>query len=193
MASAGARASRGRPATTTFAGSGGGVVNPVFVQHIQMNDRGTDDPELAAECDARASTTRRHSSAAVKRTTSRRRCRRKRAPTSTPATSSPSGELAKCCAGPASGRSTAGRQSTWRTVRQKPSSAASTQAADPVDSRGQRHDRRRYVVLRFRDAGQAGLCAGLARRRSVPAAADGRPDARCAPRSMRLRAGSSRK
>ncbi|MDD5368371.1 MAG: alpha/beta fold hydrolase [Anaerolineaceae bacterium] len=34
----------GAPCWADFAGSGGGVVNPVFIQRIQMNDRGTDDP-----------------------------------------------------------------------------------------------------------------------------------------------------
>lgn len=35
---------QGTPCYEDFAGSGGGVVNPVFVQRIQMGDRGTDDP-----------------------------------------------------------------------------------------------------------------------------------------------------
>ena len=34
----------GVPCYADFAGSGGGIVNPVFVQRIQMGDRGTDDP-----------------------------------------------------------------------------------------------------------------------------------------------------
>ncbi len=34
----------GTPCYSDFAGSGGGVVNPTFVQRIQMGDRGTEDP-----------------------------------------------------------------------------------------------------------------------------------------------------
>ncbi len=34
----------GTPCYNDFAGSGGGVVNPVFIQRIQMNDRSADDP-----------------------------------------------------------------------------------------------------------------------------------------------------
>jgi pimeloyl-ACP methyl ester carboxylesterase len=34
----------GTPCYDDFAGSGGGVVNPIFVEHIQMGDRGTEDP-----------------------------------------------------------------------------------------------------------------------------------------------------
>jgi pimeloyl-ACP methyl ester carboxylesterase len=40
----GSKGIEGTPCYEDFAGSGGGVVNPVFVQHIQMNDRGTEDP-----------------------------------------------------------------------------------------------------------------------------------------------------
>jgi pimeloyl-ACP methyl ester carboxylesterase len=35
---------QGTPCYADFAGSGGGVVNPVFVQRIQMGDRGAEDP-----------------------------------------------------------------------------------------------------------------------------------------------------
>ncbi len=40
----GSKGLEGTPCYADFAGSGGGVVNPVFVQRIQMEDRGTDDP-----------------------------------------------------------------------------------------------------------------------------------------------------
>ncbi len=40
----GSKGADGRPCYADFAGSGGGVVNPVFVQRIQMGDRGVEDP-----------------------------------------------------------------------------------------------------------------------------------------------------
>jgi pimeloyl-ACP methyl ester carboxylesterase len=40
----GTKGADGQPCYSDFAGSGGGVVNPVFVQRIQAGDRGTDDP-----------------------------------------------------------------------------------------------------------------------------------------------------
>ena len=40
----GSRGADGQPCYDDFAGSGGGVVNPVFIKLIQSGDRGTDDP-----------------------------------------------------------------------------------------------------------------------------------------------------
>lgn len=40
----GTKGDDGAPCYEDYAGSGGGVVNPVFIQRVQMQDRGTDDP-----------------------------------------------------------------------------------------------------------------------------------------------------